>query len=1047
MIEKLVRFSVNNRGLVFFLALLLAGLGWVSFQALPIDAVPDITNNQVQVNTAVEGLTPEEIERYITVPIENGMGGLADLIQTRSISRIGLSQVTLVFEDRVDIYRARQVVAERLQGVIPQLPEGILPGLGPVTTGLGEVYFYTIQASTPAANPTERVAQLMELKSLQDWYLKPRLLTVPGVAEVNSIGGFEKQFHVQPNVRSMARYGLHFSDLIDALERTNRNVGGGYVQQTGEQFLVQATGLLKSVEDIRRVPVKSLETLKTLRIEDVAEVRLATELRTGAALVNGREEVVGTALMRLGENSRVVAHRVAEKIKEVRKGLPEGVVLSTLYDRSVLVDATLATVEHNLLTGAGLVVVILLLLLGNLRAALITAVTIPLTLLMTFIVMKRLGMSGNLMSLGALDFGIIVDGVVIVIDNCVRRVHHHGQELRRALNRRELAQTIEEATLEIRQSAGFGQIIIVVVFLPIFAFTGVEGKMFVPMVGSFCIALLAAFVLSFTLAPALAALFLTGDTGEKEPWLMLQIRRAYAPTLRWLLNHRPWVLAGGFLSVLLGAFLFSRLGGEFLPQLDEGSLAIQFVRPGTISIDQTVALQEKSEAIIREFPQVSHVFSRIGTAEVATDPMGVNLSDTFILLNDKKDWEKINGKKPSKSDLTTALIDKLRLHVPGQRMLLTQPIQMRFNELLEGTRADISVKIFGDDMDQLADLAGKIKTVIEKVPGSGDVELEVQGKSPLLHVRPKLDFLHSLGVSNREVLETVGTAVGGEEVGVVYEGMKRFPIVLRLDEKNRSDLDALKSLPVGISANSTLPLSEAADILFSDTFGVYSREMNKRRVAILVNPRGRDTESFVQAAQQEVEKTIRMPSGYFIEWGGNFKNLQQAKSRLGVLTPLVLLLVLGMIYVAFRNGYETILIFSCIPLALVGGVLGLMLNGLPFSISAGVGFVALSGIAVLNGVVLINCFNDLHKNGVRGMALIQQGTDLRIRPVLMTALVEIFGFLPMMLSTGVGSEVQRPLASVVIGGVLSSTLLTLAVLPVLVSLLEKKIWSEKEVEL
>ncbi|MBK7207370.1 MAG: efflux RND transporter permease subunit [Elusimicrobia bacterium] len=1046
MIEKLVRFSVNNRGLVFALALILAGLGWTSFQALPIDAVPDITNNQVQVNTAVEGLTPEEIERYITVPIENGMGGLADLVQTRSISRFGLSQVTLVFEDWVDIYRARQMVSERLQGVVPELPEGIQPGLGPVTTGLGEVYFYTLQASTPAVGAA-RVAQLMELKSVQDWYVKPRLLTVPGVAEVNSIGGFEKQFHVQPNIRQMAQYGLHFNDLIGALENTNRNVGGGYIQQTGEQFLVQATGLLKDAEDIRHAPIKSLESLKTIRIGDVAQVQLATELRTGAALVNGREDIVGTALMRLGENSRVVAHRVAQKVAEIKKGLPEGVVLNVLYDRSVLVDATLGTVEHNLVTGALLVIVILVLLLGNLRAALITAVTIPLTLLITFIVMNRMGMSGNLMSLGALDFGIIVDGVVIVIDNCVRRVHQRSMELHRALKKEELARTIEEATLEIRQSAGFGQLVIVVVFLPIFAFTGVEGKMFVPMVGTFCIALLAAFVLSFTIAPALASLFLKGDVGEKEPWLMLKIRRAYEPTLKLFLKHRPWVLALGAFSILLGGFLFTRLGGEFLPQLDEGSLAIQFVRPGTISIDQSVALQEKTEAVIREFPQVSHVFSRIGTAEVATDPMGVNLSDTFILLKDKDGWEPIDGRKPSKADLSDALVERLRRKVPGQRMLLTQPIQMRFNELLEGTRADISVKIFGDDMDLLSDLSGKIKSVIDKVPGAGDVELEIQGKSPLLHVEPNLELLHSLGVSNREVLETVGTAVGGQEVGVIYEGMKRFPIVVRLNEKDRSDLDALKTLPVGISANSTVPLAEAASLRFTDTFGAYSREMGKRRVAILVNPRGRDTEGFVAEARRKVDEAVKIPSGYFIEWGGNFKNLQQAKSRLAVLTPLVLVLVLGMIYIAFRNVYETFLIFSCVPLALVGGVLGLMLNGLPFSISAGVGFVALSGIAVLNGVVLINCFNDLHREGVKGQDLIHQGTDLRIRPVLMTALVEIFGFLPMMLSSGVGSEVQRPLASVVIGGVVSSTLLTLVVLPVLVSLLEKKIWSEKEVEL
>ncbi len=1039
MIQKLVHFAIKNRGLVFLLTLVLAGLGWASFQALPIDAVPDITNNQVQVNTAVEGLTPEEIERYVTVPIENGMGGIANLVQTRSISRFGLSQVTLVFEDWMDIYRARQMVSERLQEVIPELPKGIQPKLGPISTGLGEVYFYTLKSSAPAMGPV-RITQLMELKSVQDWYVKPRLLTVPGVAEVNSIGGYEKQFHIQPDIRKMSRYGLHFSDLIEAMEKTNQNVGGGYIQQTGEQFLVQATGLLMDADDIRHVPIKSLETLKTLTIGDVAQVRLAFELRTGAALVNGEEEVVGTALMRLGENSRIVAHNVAAKIEEIRKGLPEGVVLQPLYDRSALVDATLKTVEHNLLFGAFLVIVVLLMLLGNIRAAVITAVTIPLTLLLTFIVMRRLGISGNLMSLGALDFGIIIDGVVIVIDNCVRRVHARVHDLGRPLHKDELTHTIEQATLEIRQSAGFGQMIIVAVFIPVFALTGVEGKMFVPMVATFCVAVITAFVLSFTLAPALASLFLKGQVADHEPWLMKTIRSAYAPTLHWVLGHRAWVLGAGALSVAAGGFLFSLLGGEFLPQLDEGSLAIQFVRPTNISIDQSVELQKKSEDVIREFPQVSHVFSRIGTAEVATDPMGVNLSDTFILFKDKKDWPALGGSKLTKARLSQAIVQSLRERVPGQRMLLTQPIQMRFNELLEGTRADIAVKVFGDDMDRLAEMTQKVKAVIEKVRGAGDVELELQGKSPLLHVAPNLDLLHSLGVSSQEVLETVGVAIGGEEVGLIYEGMKRFPIVVRLNEQSRSDLNAIKALPVGITANSTVPLEEAADVHFEDAYGAISREQGKRRAAIMINPRGRDTESFVAEARDAVEKAIHLPSGYFMEWGGNFKNLQQAKARLSVLTPLVLVLVLVMIYAAFRNIYQTLLVFSCVPLALVGGVLGLLLNGLPFSISAGVGFVALSGIAVLNGVVLINCFNDLRAKGKTGGTLIREGTDQRIRPVLMTALVEIFGFLPMMVSTGVGAEVQRPLAAVVIGGVISSTLLTLVVLPALVSIFERRIW-------
>jgi heavy metal efflux system protein len=1043
MIQQLVRFSVCNRGLIFLLTLILVVLGWMSFQALPIDALPDVTNNQVQINTAVEGLTPEEIERYITVPVENAMGGMAGLIQTRSLSRFGLSQVTLVFEDGVDVYRARQMVSERLLEAASEIPEGLQPKLGPITTGLGEVYFYSVRASTPATAPAgspagerpvgaERLAQLMELRSLQDWHVEPRLLTVPGVAEVSTIGGFEKQFHIQPDIRQMARYGLHFSDLIAAMENTNRNVGGGYIQQTGEQFLVQATGLLHTEEDIRRVPVKSLESLETIRIGDVARVRLATELRTGAALVDGREEVLAMVLMRMGENSRAVAHAVDRKIREIRQSLPEGVTLTTLYDRSDLVDATLRTVQHNLLLGAGLVILVLLFLLGNFRAAVITAVTIPITLLITFIVMKRFGMSGNLMSLGALDFGIIVDGVVIVIDNCVRRVHAKARERGRGLSREELNQAVVDATLEIRQAAGFGELIIVIVFIPIFALTGVEGKMFIPMAGTFSLAVLAALLLSFTLAPALASLFLGGNVADKEPWLMGALRKAYVPALGWSLGHRKTVLGFGGASVLAGLLLFLNLGGEFLPQLDEGSLVIQFVRPSTISMDQAVALQEKSDKLIKEFPEVAEVYSRIGTADAFTDPMPIGLTDTFIMFKNPRD----------KAELTPKIVRRLRAEIPGQRILLTQPIQMRFNELLEGTRADIAVKVFGDDMDMLGELSQKAQSVIEKVKGAGDVELEMQGKSPLLHVSPKLEILNSLGVSNREVLETVGVAIGGEEVGSIYEGMRRYPIVVRLDEKDRSDLDSLKALPVGISANATLPLSEAAVLHFEDAYGTIIREQGKRRAGILVNPRGRDTESFVLDAQKAVAASVKMPSGYFMERGGNFKNLQQARRRLAVLAPLVLALVLLIIYAAFRNLYQTLLVFSCVPLALVGGVLGLLLSGLPFSISAGVGFVALSGVAVLNGVVLINCFNDLHRQGVRGVELIKWGTGLRIRPVLMTALVEIFGFLPMLLSTGVGAEVQRPLASVVIGGVISSTLLTLLVLPVLVSLFEKRLWRE-----
>ncbi len=1041
MLEKLIQFSVRQRGVVIFMTALLTVIGWISFQQLPIDALPDVTNNQVQVNTLVEGLSPEEIERYITVPIENAMGGLAGLVQNRSISRFGLSQVTLVFKDDVELYRARQMVSERLLEVADDLPKNTQPRLGAITSGLGEIFHYSVESSSPAEG-AERIRQLMDLRAWQDWYVEPRLLTVPGVAEISTIGGYEKQFHIQPKVREMARYGIHLRDLIEALERSNQNVGGGYIQQTGEQFLVRATGLLKDIPSIRQVPIKTLETLRPLLMGDVADVRLGTELRIGASLVNGREEVLGIVLMRLGENSREVAHAVGLKMEEIRKGLPPEIVVRTLYDRSQLVDATIGTVQHNLLLGAVLVIVILLFLLGNLRAAVITAITIPITLLITFIVMKRWDISGNLMSLGALDFGIIVDGVVIVIDNCVRRLHAQAQTLKRALNREEIQQTIAEATLEIRKSAGFGELIILVVFIPIFALTGVEGKMFKPMVATFAIAVATALTLSFTFAPALASLLLGGSTADREPRLMRWVRSAYSPVLNWGLGHRRGVISFGLLSVLLGGLFFSRLGGEFLPQLDEGSIVINCIRPSTISIDQAVKLQEITDQIIQQFPQVDYVFSRLGTADAATDPMPIGLTDTFIMLKPKREWPPLNGQIPNKAEIADAIMGRLQQEVPGQSLLLTQPIQMRFNELLEGTRADISVKVFGEDMDILSDLTDQIKDVIEKVPGAGDVELELQGKSPALHIEPKLSLLRSLGVSIQEVLEAVGVGIGGEEAGFIYEGLRRFPIVVRLNEKDRSDLNAIQELPVGIGAGATIPLSEAAALHFEGTYVGVTREQGKRRAAIMINPRGRDTESFVAAAQQAVAKAVTLPSGYFIEWGGNFRNLEAAKSRLIWLSPLVLVLVLFIIYAAFQNILQTLLVFSCVPLALVGGALGLMLNGLPFSVSAGVGFVALMGVAVLNGVVLLNVFNDLHEQGLSGNAMIREGTMLRIRPVLMTALVEIFGFLPMMLSHGVGAEVQRPLASVVIGGVISSTLLTLIVLPVLASIFEKRLWRE-----
>lgn len=1037
MINRIIHFSVYNRGLVLFLTGLLVIAGIYSFQHLPIDAVPDITNNQVQINTVIEGLAPEEIERTVTFPVESAMRGAAGVEQVRSITRFGLSQVTVVFKDSVDIYRARQLVTERLQNVANDLPGGAKPQLGPVSTGLGEIYQYILDFKEKKSGHA-RTEQLMEVKALQDWYLKPRLLTVEGVAEINTSGGFEKQYHVQPDPQKMAAYGIHFEEIKEALEKVNRNVGGGYVEQTAEQFLIQGVGLLKSPQEIERIPVKQLESFRTIKIGDIAKVVLGKELRTGAATYDGNEVVLGTVMMLLGENSRTVSTRVHEKIEEIKKTLPENVELETVYNRSDLVNQTLGTVEHNLILGAILVTIILLIFLGNIRAAIITAITIPLSLLATFLMMKPLGLSGNLMSLGALDFGIIVDGTVIVLDNCVRFIQMRYKQLGRNLTAEELKQSVYEATVEIRTAAGFGELIVIMVFLPVFALTGVEGKMFTPMAATFILAVFAALVFSFTTAPALASLFLSGKAQDKEPRLMVLFRNLYIPFFELAFKYKRATISVAILSVVLGVGLFQTRGAEFLPQLSEGSFAFHMIRPVNASLSQSVEFQKKADKVVEAFPEVDHVFSRIGTSEVATDPMGVNVSDTYIMLKPREDWPKVDGNKRTYVELTSLMVASLEKELPGQTYLASQPIQMRFNELLEGTRADVAIKIFGPDLGKLVEIAKETQAIVSKVKGAGDVEVDLAGTSPVLRIEPRDDKLSSYNASIKDVLDTVSIALGGQEAGMIYEGERKFPIVVRLEDDLRSDLAAIQNLPVGIGANLTVPLQNLANVSFKETYGSVNRENSNRRTAVLVNLRGRDTESFVLEAQKLVQDQVKLPDGYYFEWGGNFKNLQAAKSRLLILAPLALVIVLMMVYAAFGSIGETLLIFGCVPLALVGGVLGLIINGLPFSISAGVGFIALSGIAVLNGVVLVSFFNKLKAEGKTGKELVLAGTLVRLRPVLMTALVAVFGFIPMMLSTGVGSEVQRPLASVVIGGIISSTLLTLIVLPVLFSIFESK---------
>lgn len=1034
MINKVIEFSVNNRMFVFMATLLLIVFGLKSFQELSIDAVPDITNTQVQINTQVKGLVPEEVERMVTFPIEYSMNGIPGVETIRSISRYGISQVTVIFKEDTDIYKARQLASEKLQNI--ELPAGVVPEMGPISTGLGEIFHYSIEAKTPEKDEEKRLLQLMELRSIQDWYIKPRLLTVKGVTEVNTIGGYEKQFFIQPRIDQMSKYGLHFDDIESAIENTNLNVGGGYIQQTGEQLLVRGVGLLQGIKDIESVVVKRLSSYQVIKIKDIAQVKFDKEIRTGAATVNGEESIIGTAFMLLGENSRAVAQRVSTKLEDVKKDLPEWVELKVLYDRSNMVNATLGTVEHNLIMGAGLVMVFLLLLVGNLRAAIITSLMIPVSLLMTFILMKWQNVSGNLMSLGALDFGIIVDGAVIVIENCVHRLQKRGKELGRELSRAEVKQLVIDSAIEIRSAAGFGELIVITVFIPLFALTGVEGKMFGPMAMTFIMALGSALLLSFTVVPALAATFLSGKTRDKKPFLMSMAEKLFKPTLGFALRFKKGVLGIGIASIVMGVFLFSRMGAEFIPQLDEGDFAIQFIRPANISTENSVKLQRLSEDIIKEFPQVKDVFARTGAAEVATDPMGVNISDSYIMLKDKNKWPK-NDHIQNKKGLMNEIKEKLELHVPGQVLMLSQPVELRFNELLEGTRAALSAKVFGDDLDKLISYSKEVAEIIGEIEGAGEAESESKGKSPMLQYTPKVEELAQLGVTARPVLDAISTAIGGREVGHVYDGVKRFPIVTRLSEEERKDVMTVRKLPVGISEGFTVPIEQVADIEFVETFSAVSRENSQRRVAVLVNPDTRDIESFVNKAKKEVEARVKLPEGYFIEWGGTFKNLQSAKERLGVLVPLALLLILAMLYAAFKNFAQVVLIFTCAPMALIGGVLSLNIMGMPFSISAGVGFIALSGISILNGVVLVTYFNRLIKDGKSPDEVVKEGAMTRLRPVLMTALTDIFGFLPMMFSTGLGAEVQKPLATVVVGGIISATLLTLIVLPSLYRLFIK----------
>lgn len=1027
MLERIIRLSIRQRYIVMGLALIIAGIGLWAFSRLKIDAVPDITNVQVQINTAAPGFSPLEAEQRVTFPVETAIAGLPGLSYTRSVSRYGLSQVTVVFEDGTDIYFARQLVNERLQTVTGSLPEGVEPALGPIATGLGEIFMYTVEARRGAVNEDGKLYTAQDLRTLHDWVVRPQLRTVPGVTEVNSVGGYRREYVVAPSPERLSGFGLTVGDLVAALEKNNANVGAGYIEQSGSQYLIRVPGQAENERDLSGIIVAYRQGL-AIRVADVADVEIGSELRNGAATKDGQEVVLGTIYMLVGENARDVSTAVAERLAEVNQSLPGGLVVNTVYDRSKLVEATVGTVEKNLAEGALLVIVVLFLLLGNIRAALITAAVIPLAFLMTITGMVGTRTSGNLMSLGALDFGLIVDGAVIIVENCLRRFGEAQHRLGRLLEREERFDTAASASAEVVRPSLFGIAIIAIVYIPIFALEGVEGKTFHPMALTVVLALTAAAFLSLTFVPAAVALFVRGPIEEKENRVMRAATNAYAPLLDRALKMRGAVMAGAIALVVLSGLAATRLGSEFIPNLDEGDIAMHALRiPGT-SLTQAVAMQSALEKRIKQFPEVQQVFAKIGTADVATDAVPPSVADTFIIMKPRNEWP--DTRKP-KAQLVAELNDAVE-QIPGSRYEFIQPIQMRFNELIAGVRSDVAIRIYGDDLEELATAADAVLGVVGSIEGSEDAQAEQVTGLPFLQVLPDRAALSRLGLNVADVQAVVSAATGGTPAGQIFDGDRRFNIVVRLPETLRQNPDVLARLPIQLPGGAgSVPLLEVAVIERTTGPNQISREDGKRRAVVTTNVRGRDLGSFIAELQQRVGAEIDLPAGYWVDYGGTFEQLQSASTRLQIVVPIVLALIFGLLVALFRSAKDAAIVFSGVPLALTGGIAALLLRGIPFSISAGVGFIALSGVAVLNGVVMLTFINQLRAAGASLDAAIRTGALTRLRPVLMTALVASLGFVPMALNVGLGSEVQRPLATVVIGGIISSTVLTLLVLPVL----------------
>lgn len=1038
--DRIIQTSIHLRGWVMLLILGLVAIGIMSYQKLPIDAVPDITNVQVQINSAAPGFTALEAEQRITYPIERVMAGLPQLELTRSISRYGLSQVTIVFEDGTDIYWARQLINQRLQEAKSQMPEGIEPIMSPISTGLGEIYLWTLSAAPDAKKADGTAYTPADLREVQDWVVRPQLQRVPGVAEINTIGGFTKQYLVQPNFNALQGYDLGIEDIRIALSLNNENRGAGFVDENGQQLTVRVPGQLGSLLDIGDVVVSQKNGIP-IKVSDVATVSIGHDLRTGAATMNGQETVLGTAMMMMGANSRVVSQAVDEKIQEVKRSLPKGVVLDTVYNRTTLVDKAIATVQKNLIEGAILVIAVLFLFLGNIRAAIITACVIPLSMLFTLTGMVQQNISANLMSLGALDFGIIIDGAVVIVENCIRRLAEEQHRQGRLLTRQERFTQVFLAAKQARRPLIFGQLIILVVYLPIFALTGVEAKLFHPMAMTVVIALIGAMILSVTFVPAAVALFITGKVEEKENRVMRTLKRWYLSTLNNAYAFKNVMVVVALAILLLTGLIATKLGSEFAPTLSEGDFALQSMRAPSTSLEESLRMQERMEAaLLKQFPEIDRIFARTGTAEVATDVMPPNISDGYIMLKPKSEWPDQQQTLPELRERLQEVVE----HQVGAVSEFSQPIELRFNELISGIRSDVGVKIFGDDMQVLNQQAEIIAAKLRQINGAADVKVEQTSGLPLLTIEIKRDAAALYGLNTKQIQDTVATAIGGTIGGQILQGDRRFDLVIRQNDQMRNP-EQLAQLPIRLNTGGVVALSQVADVRTVLGISQMSRENGKRRVVVTTNVNGRDLGSFVADLQNAVRE-VQLPTGYWVDYGGQFENLQSASKRMQLVVPLALFLVFALLIAVFSNIRDSILVFSGVPFALTGGVVALWLRDIPFSMSAGVGFIALSGVAVLNGLVMLSFIRELRENGLSVYQATWQGAILRLRPVLMTAFVASLGFVPMALATGTGAEVQRPLATVVIGGIISSTLLTLLFLPVVYRWINSRADKVKDIE-